>query len=677
MTLFADDSANRCTAKNMVELERRMTRGLERVFRSMRGSRLKVNPDKTTYMVIAGPGRRARDDLRSTLTVEGELIEAKRVGKSLGLLINDNLTWEAQTKKLVADCRKRMGALYRVTSLLSQEERKIKAEAVILSKLRYCLEATSTGRKRDLEALQSIQSQTARWVLGRSRLNWSLSGGLKELCWLSMAQLVCYTSVRMALKVIQKQGPESLLERLTEVKTVTRKRRRGEEDPEKQEERVPKKITWEELTILKASTRKAWSIRAIRWMAKIPSNIKDLPVGGEAGKKELKMWVRRHIHVRGDRILWGRQLERTRDEDEELSSDEGGDEDFRGGNATQEDRQEAAGGQEEQLGEQGQQRQVVEERVEQGDHQLTTHLASSPTREQGYGHENLRHQQDWEVGRGVELGDWWRSGLHLQHPTPLAPPTHEEQEELEQGQQEGEQGSAGADSGGQVGITACFRSAASAGHQGPGIQVMADSYITLTNRTIARGIKQRTSPRRRDSQEAAGGQEEQQGEQGQQRQVVEERVELGDRWKSVLHHQLPTHLASSQTREQGYDLEDLGHQQEGEQGGAGVNGGGQVGITACFSSAASAGHRGPSIQVMADSYRTSTNHTIWRRIQQKILPRRRVNRISSKQQDRRSRGRQGRRSGECVGGVRGARRGTKQEQADRSRRGLHMRTGVG
>ena len=108
MTLYADDSANRVVAKNMLDLKRRMTRGLERVFRSMQASRLKVNADKTTYLVIAGPGRRTREDLRSTLGVGREKIQAVRVGKSLGLLINDNLTWEAQTQKVVAECRTKM-----------------------------------------------------------------------------------------------------------------------------------------------------------------------------------------------------------------------------------------------------------------------------------------------------------------------------------------------------------------------------------------------------------------------------------------------------------------------------------------------------------------------------------------------------------------------------------------
>ena len=75
ITLFADDSANRATARTRQELKRRMVWGLERVFINMKGSWLKVNANKTTYMVIAGPGRRGKEDLESTIHVQGEEIK--------------------------------------------------------------------------------------------------------------------------------------------------------------------------------------------------------------------------------------------------------------------------------------------------------------------------------------------------------------------------------------------------------------------------------------------------------------------------------------------------------------------------------------------------------------------------------------------------------------------------
>ena len=52
---------------------------------------------------------------------------------------------------------------YRITELLSIEKRKTKEESVIMSKLEYCLEATSTGRKKVLRS-------TARYGIPGSQM---------------------------------------------------------------------------------------------------------------------------------------------------------------------------------------------------------------------------------------------------------------------------------------------------------------------------------------------------------------------------------------------------------------------------------------------------------------------------------------------------------------------------
>ena len=52
-TIYADDTQSRASAKTKIELERRNSRGLKRVCEELKALRLKVNEDKTTYMIIA------------------------------------------------------------------------------------------------------------------------------------------------------------------------------------------------------------------------------------------------------------------------------------------------------------------------------------------------------------------------------------------------------------------------------------------------------------------------------------------------------------------------------------------------------------------------------------------------------------------------------------------------
>ena len=61
--------------------------------------RLKVNESKTTYMILATQGIRTRENLAtkvSTIEVGGKKVKNVHVGKALGLLISDDLTWREQ-----------------------------------------------------------------------------------------------------------------------------------------------------------------------------------------------------------------------------------------------------------------------------------------------------------------------------------------------------------------------------------------------------------------------------------------------------------------------------------------------------------------------------------------------------------------------------------------------------
>ena len=177
--------------------------------------------------------------------------------------------------------------------MLNKEQRKKKAEGIILSRLNYCIELVSQGRKEDLERLQSCQSKAARWVLQTRKRNWSLRGGLKKLGWLSMAQQAAYVSINTAVKILHRGEPERLFTLITEDKNGTR---------------VIKVINENKFVKLKATTRKAWSYRSLRWLEQMPEALRRKDFNLKATKTELKQWVKHHIPVRGDRILWGRAL---------------------------------------------------------------------------------------------------------------------------------------------------------------------------------------------------------------------------------------------------------------------------------------------------------------------------------------------------------------------------------
>ena len=74
---------------------------------------------------------------------------------------------------------------------------------------------------------------------------------------------------------------------------------------------------------LKATTRKAWSYRSLGWLEQLPEALRRQDVKLKATQKELKQWVKHHVPVRGDRILWGKTSSRRNKEKKEWKNGDG------------------------------------------------------------------------------------------------------------------------------------------------------------------------------------------------------------------------------------------------------------------------------------------------------------------------------------------------------------------
>ena len=85
---------------------------------------------------------------------------------------------------------------------------------------------------------------------------------------------------------------------------------------------------------MKATTKKSWSVRVIRWLELLPWEIKEADMTKKPAREKLKKWIKHVISVRGDRILWGQPL--TGDQRRMRARDDQGPHDQGGGGGTEE-----------------------------------------------------------------------------------------------------------------------------------------------------------------------------------------------------------------------------------------------------------------------------------------------------------------------------------------------------
>ena len=118
--------------------------GGNRVCQALRALRLKVNEEKTVYLVCMTSQkrrimckRRNEAEITSVITLGGQRVQNKREGKCLGVWLNDDLTWRKQVESVVSKCKGRMHALWKCTNMLTQSQRKQQAEGTVLSLIYY------------------------------------------------------------------------------------------------------------------------------------------------------------------------------------------------------------------------------------------------------------------------------------------------------------------------------------------------------------------------------------------------------------------------------------------------------------------------------------------------------------------------------------------------------------
>ena len=302
--LYADDSTASAAGTTWEELKRRMIRTLRPVFENMKAARLKVNEDKTKLLIIAShQKRRAEGGLDVTMMIGGKELKPESSAKSLGVIIGSDLSCREQTQAKIKECGSRFAALRNVQTLVTKKKRKELAQSIVLSRLEYAMEVTSTGRNKNMQELQYLKVKLARWVLGARRLGWSTTKKFKKMGWMTVQQAVAYRSIRMGMKVLQNSQPEALYDKLT---VSVRVKKQGLPLGQEHEEKERRLISTNELTAMCAARRKSWAVRTLRWFHKVPLHILGQYYEKQSSKTALKNWVLENVPTTGDTILHGK-----------------------------------------------------------------------------------------------------------------------------------------------------------------------------------------------------------------------------------------------------------------------------------------------------------------------------------------------------------------------------------
>ena len=146
---------------------------------------LKLNPDKTEFMLLANKTKQVKFSSLFPVNILGEQISPKSAVCNMGVVFDSDFTFSQHVSKLCKSCWPHLRDFRRIRPLLDRSTATIVANALVSSRIDYCNSLLHCLKIYDLNRLERIQKTLCRIVCRIPRLS-SVSAAMKSLHWLPL-----------------------------------------------------------------------------------------------------------------------------------------------------------------------------------------------------------------------------------------------------------------------------------------------------------------------------------------------------------------------------------------------------------------------------------------------------------------------------------------------------------
>lgn len=174
---------------------------------------LLVNPSKSDSIFI-GTSAQTKKINSPGVIMDGTLIPLSETVKSLGVVLDQHLTFEKHVKNLCRTCNFHIRSLRSLCSSLDSKTAETIGRSIVMSKMDYCNSLLAFTSKRNIHRIQVVQNNLARLVSG-SDYRQSAAPILSSLHWLPIEQRIKYKITTMVFKSRINLLPEYLSNSLT------------------------------------------------------------------------------------------------------------------------------------------------------------------------------------------------------------------------------------------------------------------------------------------------------------------------------------------------------------------------------------------------------------------------------------------------------------------------------
>ena len=229
---FADDhtlhntfSAGNSTAECEVMAD--LVESLKDVGLWMQANRLKMNSDKTEFVIFGTPYQKSKIST-TNIQVLGDTVDESAAIKLLGVTLDGPLSLRQHITRISSICFMNLQKIRSIRKFLDTDSCRTLVQGLVMSYLDYCNSLYMGLPEQDMIKLQRIQNAAARLITNIRRKD-SVTLALENLHWLKVKDRVMYKVMTLMYKTINGSAPQYLLD-LIQLVVPTRQLRSSQDD---------------------------------------------------------------------------------------------------------------------------------------------------------------------------------------------------------------------------------------------------------------------------------------------------------------------------------------------------------------------------------------------------------------------------------------------------------------
>ena len=207
--MFADDTNLTASANSLTDLEDAANFDLENLRKWLIANRLSLNVAKTEFMLIGSKPMLKNICVSPNVLIENKQIKQVNECKTLGVTIDQHLSWKSNTDKICKKVTAGISAIRRVKPFVDQDTLVLIYNAIVRPYFDYCCEVWDVFGETQSKRLQKLQSRAARIILNLNNdVHHTIA--LHALGWEPLQTERKKAKAKTMYKVLNKMGPKSL-----------------------------------------------------------------------------------------------------------------------------------------------------------------------------------------------------------------------------------------------------------------------------------------------------------------------------------------------------------------------------------------------------------------------------------------------------------------------------------